>query len=1089
MDLTAWVSDHALKVRNEYNIQKVTDYAKFFSMSERSIVDYVVAIGTLFGTSSTKADNIASSAQSTESLFTSLSSAGLPDTPEARQFVSDLYNRVPRKAKSSAHSARRAAEKETTQLQKKNASFGLLLDDEDDLQDSPAIRKDKRDRKDRKSEKRTRRKDVDDAWQSDEEDNEKRRKRIRQAEEERYGKMDEDDDADEEERERLKDLKERDEFAERLKAKDSDKTRKLVEDRSSRIDPEIKRRRTLADDADARQAALPDIRKRAREEYLNKRAPEQIALLRKQVEDDEAMFRDVKLTRRERAELEYNKEVLRLAEERMRIDDKVDGYMMPDDYITEKGKIDRKKKEAVLYQRYEDAKEGQFVTDQDTWEEAQTQKSQAKVGARDRVPVEDEYEFVFDESQRVAFIMDHQTKGDRETRELEERISAAERKAQSLEETRKSLPIYQLREELLQAIADHQVIIIVGETGSGKTTQIPQYLHEAGYTKNGKKVACTQPRRVAAMSVAARVAEEVGVRVGDKVGYSIRFEDSTSDKTVIKYMTDGMLLREFLTEPDLATYSALMIDEAHERTLHTDILFGLVKDIARFRPDLKLLISSATLDAQKFSDYFDNASIFHIPGRMFPVDIHYTQQPEANYLHAAITTIFQIHTTQGPGDILVFFTGQEEIESASESLTETARVLGSKIKEMIIAPIYANLPSDMQSKIFEPTPEGARKVVLATNIAETSITIDGIKYVIDPGFVKQNQYNPKSGMESLVVVPCSRAAANQRAGRAGRVGPGKCFRLYTRWAYQNELDDNTTPEIQRTNLGNICLTLKSLGINDLISFDFMDPPPHETLIRALTQLYALGAFNHEGELTKLGRRMAEFPTDPSLSKAIISSENYGCTDEVLSIISMLSESSSIFYRPKDKKFHADKARQNFVRPGGDHMTLLNVWNQWVETNYSVQWCYENFIQVKTMSRVRDIRDQLAGLCERVELVIEALPDSTDITPVQKALTSGFFMNTARLGKGGTYRAMKSNSTVYIHPSSSLFPDFINGQAPKCVCYYELVLTTKEYMRCVMACESKWLLELAPHYFKSSELEDLEKKKMPKAVGSAGMNGV
>ena len=347
--------------------------------------------------------------------------------------------------------------------------------------------------------------------------------------------------------------------------------------------------------------------------------------------------------------------------------------------------------------------------------------------------------------------------------------------------------------------------------------------------------------------------------------------------------------------------------------------------------------------------------------------------------------------------------------------------------ELIICPIYANLPSEMQAKIFEPTPEGARKVVLATNIAETSITIDGVVFVIDPGFVKQNSYNPRTGMSSLIVVPvslifikrhnfnkytiqCSRASANQRAGRAGRVGPGKAFRLYTKWAFANELEANTVPEIQRTNLGMVVLLLKSLGINDLIGFEFLDPPPGETLMRALELLYALGALNDRGELTKLGRRMAEFPVDPMLSKAIISSEKYSCTDEVrhfsafpsfftdiyvqvLTIISMLSESGSLFYRPKDKKLHADQARQNFVRPGGDHFTLLNVWEQWAETNYSQQFCYEQFLQFKSLSRARDIRDQLAGLCERVEVVIQTNPNSNDITAVQKAITAGYFYNT------------------------------------------------------------------------------------------------
>ena len=500
-----------------------------------------------------------------------------------------------------------------------------------------------------------------------------------------------------------------------------------------------------------------------------------------------------------------------------------------------------------------------------------------------------------------------------------------------------------------------QVLIIEGETGSGKTTQIPQYLHEAGLTAGGKKIGCTQPRRVAAMSVAARVADEMGVKLGSQVGYSIRFEDCTSERTVIKYMTDGMLLREFLGEPDLSSYKVMIIDEAHERTLHTDILFGLIKDIARFRPDLKLLISSATLDAEKFSEFFDNAPIFRIPGRRFPVNIYYTKAPEADYIDAVVVTTLQIHVTQPLGDILVFLTGQEEIETAQEILIERSRKFGSKIAELIIVPIYANLPSDLQAKVFEPTPPGARKVVLATNIAETSLTIDNIIYVIDPGFSKQNSYNARTGMESLIVTPVSKASANQRAGRAGRVAAGKCFRLYTAWAYQHELEDNPVPEIQRVNLGNVVLMLKSLGINDLIHFDFLDPPPHETLVLALEQLYALGALNHMGELTKLGRRMAEIPADPMMCKMLLASEKYKCSAEILSISAMMSNNASIFYRPKDKIIHADTARKNFHQPGGDHITLLNVYNQWAETDFSSQWCYENFIQHRSMKRARDIR--------------------------------------------------------------------------------------------------------------------------------------
>lgn len=896
---------------------------------------------------------------------------------------------------------------------------------------------------------------------------------------------DEDENISEGERERRRDQAEKEAFAKRLQSKDADKTKKIVEDRSSAREGNLfAQRRALAEDAAARSAALPDLRERSRQEYLKKRETERLALLRKQVADETAELKSgVRLSEREKADFAKNREVLRIAEERLRIDDHLDGYAMPEDYITEKGKIDRKKKEEAMYKRYVDRDEyGQekYVTEHDEWEREQTEKAKAQIKIAERE--EGEYDYVLDEEQGIKWIMDSKLDGEglgqsKEERFLTEQLKAAEKKALSMEETRKSLPIYAYRDQFLAALEQYQILVIVGETGSGKTTQLPQYLHEAGYTKGGLKVGCTQPRRVAAMSVAARVADEMGVKVGNEVGYSIRFEDATSDKTVLKYMTDGMLLREFMTEPDLGGYSALMIDEAHERTVHTDILLALVKDLARERPDLKLLISSATMNASKFAEYFDDAPIFNIPGRRYPVDIHYTPQPEANYLAAAITTVFQIHTTQGKGDILVFLTGQDEIEAAEQNITEISRKLGSRVPELVICPIYANLPSELQAKIFEPTPEGARKVVLATNIAETSLTIDGIVYVIDPGFVKENIYNPATGMSKLVAVPCSRASANQRSGRAGRVGPGKCFRLYTKWAFMNEMEESTTPEIQRTNLNGVVLMLKSLGINELLDFEFMDPPPTETLIGALNQLFALQALNHQGELTKMGRQMAEFPTDPMLAKAILAADKLGCVEEVLSIVSMLSEASALFFRPKDKKIHADSARARFtVKEGGDHLTLLNIWNQWVDSDFSYVWAKENFLQQRSLTRARDVRDQLAKLCERVEVTTSSC-GAADLVPIQKAITAGFFPNAARLQRGGdSYRTVKNNNTVYIHPSSVL----MDSNPPiKMVIYYELVQTTKEYMRSCIPIKPEWLHEAAPHFHKKKDLEALEERKMPK----------
>ncbi|CAH0555809.1 unnamed protein product [Brassicogethes aeneus] len=876
----------------------------------------------------------------------------------------------------------------------------------------------------------------------------------------RYQSDSDSDSVDSSEEARKRDLKERDEFADRLKKKDESRTRNILHASDKRAYEEAAKR--LKMENEDKEKIIPMLRVQSRRKYLEKRKDDKMAELEADIADDEYLFEEEILTEREKKERAHKKELLRLAmeHEKARELERVQRYHMPRDLG---------KDSTENYVEVDDL-EKVPQSEQKKWEKDQMASAVFKFGAKD-AKSRDDYELLLED--QIEFIQALKLPGTKEKKEPQ--LTEVEKKIMDIEECKKSLPIFPFRDEFINAVRENQVLIIEGETGSGKTTQIPQYLHEAGFTEDSKKIGCTQPRRVAAMSVAARVAQEMRVKLGNEVGYAIRFEDCTSERTVIKYMTDGTLHREFLSEPDLQSYSVMIIDEAHERTLHTDILFGLVKDIARFRPDLKLLISSATLDAQKFSEFFDGAPIFRIPGRRFPVDIYYTKAPEADYIDACVVSVLQIHATQPLGDILVFLTGQEEIETCQELLTDRVRRLGSKVKELLILPVYANLPSDMQAKIFEPTPPGARKVVLATNIAETSLTIDNIIYVIDPGFAKQNHFNSRTGMESLMVVPISKASANQRAGRAGRVAAGKCFRLYTAWSYKHELEDNTVPEIQRINLGNAVLMLKALGINDLVHFDFLDPPPHETLVLALEQLYALGALNHHGELTKLGRRMAEFPVDPMMAKMILASEKYKCSEEIVSIGAMLSVNGAIFYRPKDKIIHADTARKNFNHPGGDHLSLLNVYNQWKDSDYSTQWCYENFIQYRSMKRARDVREQLVGLMQRVE--IEMVSNVSETVDIRKSITAGYFYHIARLSKGGNYKTVKHNQSVTIHPNSALFEEL-----PRWLLYHELVFTTKEFMRQVVEIESKWLLEVAPHYYKQKELEDPTNKKMPKTVG-------
>jgi ATP-dependent RNA helicase DHX8/PRP22 len=642
----------------------------------------------------------------------------------------------------------------------------------------------------------------------------------------------------------------------------------------------------------------------------------------------------------------------------------------------------------------------------------------------------------------------------------------------TIKQQRESLPVFRFRSELIKAVHANQLLIVVGDTGSGKTTQLTQYLAEAGFANNGM-IGCTQPRRVAAMSVAKRVAEEVGCQLGQEVGYTIRFEDCTSPATKIKYMTDGMLQREILMDPDLKRYSVIMLDEAHERTIATDVLFALLKKTLKRRPDLKVIVTSATLDADKFSAYFNECPIFSIPGRTFPVEVMYSREPESDYLDAALVTVMQIHLTEPPGDILLFLTGQEEIDTSCEILFERMKALGPSVPELIILPVYSALPSEMQSKIFDPAPPGSRKVVIATNIAETSITIDHIYYVIDPGFVKQNAYDPKLGMDSLVVTPISQAQAKQRSGRAGRTGPGKCFRLYTEAAFQSEMLPTSIPEIQRQNLSNTILMLKAMGINDLLHFDFMDPPPTNTMLTALEELYALSALDDEGLLTRLGRKMADFPMDPSLAKVMIASVEIGCSEEILSIVAMLSM-PSVFYRPKEKQTQADQKKAKFHDPHGDHLTLLNVYNGWKQNKFANPWCFENFIQARSMRRAKDVRDQLVKIMERYKHPIVSCGRNTQ--KVRQALCSGFFRNSARKDPQEGYKTLIEGTPVYLHPSSALF-----GKQAEWVIYHTLVLTSKEYMHCTTSIEPKWLVEAAPSFFKVAPTDKLSKRKKAERI--------
>jgi pre-mRNA-splicing factor ATP-dependent RNA helicase DHX15/PRP43 len=619
------------------------------------------------------------------------------------------------------------------------------------------------------------------------------------------------------------------------------------------------------------------------------------------------------------------------------------------------------------------------------------------------------------------------------------------------------------RQEFLDMFHQTQFLVFVGETGSGKTTQIPQFvLYDDVPQLHGKMVACTQPRRVAAMSVAQRVAQEMDVELGEEVGYSIRFEEKAGPKTILKYMTDGMLLREAMTDNTLSRYSVLILDEAHERTLATDILMGLLKEVAIRRPDLKIVIMSATLDAAKFQKYFGNAPLLAVPGRTHPVEVYYTTEPERDYVEAAIRVVKQIHLTEPEGDILVFLTGEEEIEDVCRKLTIDVddHIRNGECGPLKVYPLYGSLPPQQQQRIFDPAPPAVdgkpgRKCIVSTNIAETSLTIDGIVYVVDPGFSKQKVYNPRVRVESLLVTPISKASAKQRAGRAGRTRPGKCFRLYPEAAFKKELIEQTYPEVLRSNLSMTVLQLKKLGIDDLVHFDLMDPPAPETLMRALEELNYLACLDDDGELTALGRLASQFPLDPAVAVMLISSPEFFCSNEMLSMTALISV-PQVFVRPANNRKRADEMKNLFAHPDGDHITLLNVYHAFKslgESQDPKKWCHDHFLSFRALQQADDVRKQLRRIMERedIELMSTPFEDKRYHENIRRALVSGFFMQVAKRESSGKTYSTVDNQSVLLHPSTVL------GVDAEWVLYNEFVLTSKNYIRTVTSVKPEWLI--------------------------------
>jgi HrpA-like RNA helicase len=642
---------------------------------------------------------------------------------------------------------------------------------------------------------------------------------------------------------------------------------------------------------------------------------------------------------------------------------------------------------------------------------------------------------------------------------------------------RQQLPISSVKASLIDAVRSNEALVIVGETGSGKSTQVPQFCIEAltsrhaSHNKRHVMVGVTEPRRVAAQTLAARVAAELGTLLGDRVGYSVRFDDKSSHRTEIKYLTDGMLLREAMLDSTLSRYDVIVLDEAHERTVNTDVLFGLLRSVQRSRSPhrLRVIVMSATLNAEQFAAFFD-AKVIRVAGRQFPVRLLYVMEPQSDLIDSCMRTVLQIHIDPDTpvGDVLVFLSGQEEIETLQHLLKTRVALMRPEHRNMIVCPLFAALDAATTAAAFAPVPAGFRKVVLATNIAEASVTIPGVKHVVDTGMAKVRG-TLRNGIATLAVVPVARANAAQRAGRAGRDGPGTCYRLYTEEFFERKMIDVAPPEILRISLGAVVLQLKALGVRDPLAFDFIDAPPRESISAALLQLLALGALRaSDGELTPLGTEMCSLPLEPCYARALLASRDFRCTADALIVVAILSIDDRLFFSPHDRRQQADAAKRGFGTHGGDHFALMNAFKSYREmvdqraVNVDA-WCREHFLSVRALRRAETARKQLEEMCERAQIPTSRALCDDDASALKQSFVAGFFQNAALLNLNQrTYNTIVDRHEAAIHPSSVLMGD---RRKPACVIYGDLVKTGKlPYMETVMDVDIAWLQTAAPTYF-------------------------
>ncbi|KAA8650457.1 hypothetical protein EYZ11_000866 [Aspergillus tanneri] len=714
-------------------------------------------------------------------------------------------------------------------------------------------------------------------------------------------------------------------------------------------------------------------------------------------------------------------------------------------------------------------------------------------------------------------------------KDTKQNFNSLKNKAKALYELRKNLPIFPHGNEIRQYLRKNDVMLLIGETGSGKSTQIPQFLVDEQWCRPTKTtvskddgslkevdvggcIAITQPRRVAAISLARRVAEEMGTPLGSsspasKVGYSVRFDTSTSPSMRIKFLTEGMLLQEMLHDPWLTKYSAIVVDEVHERGVNVDLLLGFLRNMVTGKREgrgsvpLKVVVMSATVDMESLLGFFnegyeaqrsngenqdsttqegaslsnstsekranDDIAVCHIKGRQFPVKTIFSSEPVHDFVDAALKVIFQIHYKEPmPGDILVFLTGQETVEALEHLVNEYAVGMDPALPKVLVLPLFAALPQAAQQRVFMPAPPRTRKIILATNIAETSVTVSGVRFVVDCGKAKIKHFRTRLGLDSLLVKPISKSAAIQRKGRAGREAPGQCYRLYTEKDYLS-LDEVNTPEILRCDLSQALLNMKARGVDNVMGFPFLTRPPREALEKALLQLLSIDALDDSGKISPVGAHIAKLPLTPTLGRVLLAASEHGADTllDVIDIISCLSV-ENIFLNTisEEKKEEAEKARRDLYRREGDHLTMLATVRAYAAENTDRKaWAERHMVSHRAMQSVMDVRKQLTTQCRQAKL-LPAPSDSRggsnnsiirEPSPVAilKSFLRGFATNTARLVPDGSFRTVAGNQTVAIHPSSVLF-----GKKVEAILYNEFVFTNRSYARGVSAVQMDWIGE-------------------------------